>query len=103
MHDNSDLHDDLHPPRRQLKDRFDKSMAVKTRDFEQFSSVQKEFFALLGHRLDFAEARLGQLSVNQDGSMAFAHAQDAGEFNKIQEGLADAQMRLHESAAASAR
>lgn len=35
--------------------------------------------------------------------MAFAHAQDAGEFNKIQEGLADAQMRLHESAAASAR
>lgn len=77
-----------------IKDKFEKAMVVKMRDAARNAAAQKELLTLLGSRLDFAEARLGKISLGNDGNLVFVNPKDAGAFNKIQNALTLAQTRL---------
>lgn len=86
-----------------IKDRFDKTMVVRLRDAERNAAAQKAFLALLGGRLDFAEARLGKISLGDNGNLVFANAKDKGPFSKIQNALVQAQARMQQSVEASTK
>lgn len=86
-----------------IKDKFDKAMVIRLRDAERNAAAQKAFLALVGSRLDFAEARLGKISLGNEGNLVFANPKDRGPYGKIQNELVQAQARMQQSVEANTK
>lgn len=81
----------LHKEMRKILDaRFQERIAIRIKDTEHESAVLQEFYAALENRLDFAEARLGQLNLDEAGKLDFATPQLQADFDPLQQSVARA-------------